>query len=132
MAHPVAFDDRCMTGNLHTRRARAGAPTPPLVSVQHRGGRWEVSLPDSRTIACDAFDDALRMARAAAAGRGMCELLVHDAYHRVIHHEVPRPRAQSARRRGTLATATDELTNTLHQALNHEHEAVDQQPATKQ
>lgn len=50
----------------------------------HRG--WEVELGDAR-ITCETLDDARRIAFLKAARRRPCELVVRDAYHRVIECE---------------------------------------------
>jgi hypothetical protein len=58
---------------------------PPAVRVDrsYRGG-WEVLLPDGRPcIVCDTLDDARRQAH-IYADRQPCELVIRDAYHRVI------------------------------------------------
>jgi hypothetical protein len=57
------------------------------VALNPRGG-WEVALPDRRRIACKTLEEARRVAYVLAAKRRPCELLVHDAYHRVVHHEL--------------------------------------------
>ena len=52
-------------------------------------GAWEVRLPgDGEHMLCPTFDEAVRVGlRCAADGEG-CELIVHDAYHRVVHREL--------------------------------------------
>jgi hypothetical protein len=51
-------------------------------------GAWEVGIPDRRErVACETIDDARRVAYLCAARRHPCELIVRDAYHRVIHRE---------------------------------------------
>ncbi len=64
------------------------APTHELsIRVDFDGqGGWEVDLEDAR-IPCDTLDDARRIASLNAARRRPCELVVRDAYHRVIQHE---------------------------------------------
>jgi hypothetical protein len=58
------------------------------VSSDHRG-QWTVSLPDHRpVITCDSLDEARRVARAWAVDAQPCELIVHDAYERVLEHEL--------------------------------------------
>jgi hypothetical protein len=66
--------------------ARASA----LVSVDPDGrGAWEVVLPDTDDhIVCATLDDARQMAYRTAARRRPCELIVHDAYHRVIQSAI--------------------------------------------
>lgn len=49
-------------------------------------GGWEVGLDDVR-IACETLDDARRIALLKAAHRRHCELVVRDAYHRVIQRQ---------------------------------------------
>jgi hypothetical protein len=54
-------------------------------------GEWEVGLverPDR--MYCRSLDDATRMARQLADRREPCELVVRDAYHRVIGRELIR------------------------------------------
>ena len=73
------------------QRERAGRPIEPVtVRVQPAlGGRWEVVLPGRRTgLTYETLDDACKVAYRAAAHTRPCELVVHDAYHRVVHHEV--------------------------------------------
>ena len=51
-------------------------------------GRWEVLLPDGRScIVCDTLDDARRQAQLYAGHGHPCELVIRDAYHRVIDRE---------------------------------------------
>ena len=52
-----------------------------------------VSSPDGRTAAtCESLEDARRLARLSAARAKPCELIVCDAYHRVVEHEFIRRR----------------------------------------
>ena len=52
-------------------------------------GRWKVVPSDRRErITCETFDDARRVAYLAVAHTRPCELIVRDAYHRVIHREL--------------------------------------------
>jgi hypothetical protein len=52
-------------------------------------GAWEVLLPaQGERVVCATLDDAVRVGyRFAADGEG-CELVVRDAYHRVLRHEL--------------------------------------------
>jgi hypothetical protein len=61
------------------------SPTHELTIRVDFDGRhgWEVELGDAR-IACATFDDARRIAFLKAARRRPCQLVVRDAYHRVI------------------------------------------------
>ena len=62
----------------------------PLIRVDmNHHGHWDVasSDPDSHDI-CPTLEDARRLAFRRAAHRRRCELVVCDAYHRVVLHEV--------------------------------------------
>jgi hypothetical protein len=74
--------DRC---NHRTMQCEA----PPAVRVDRSYfGRWEVLLPDGRScIVCDTLDDARRQAQLYAGHGHPCELVIRDAYHRVIDRE---------------------------------------------
>jgi hypothetical protein len=63
---------------------------PITVRVEHDGrGRWSVAMPDqSRAVSCETLDDARRVAYQCAARSRPCELIVHDAYHRVLQREL--------------------------------------------
>ena len=57
------------------------------VDINARGG-WNIELSgDAKPFTCETFEDAQRLAYLWAAGRSPCELIVHDAYHRVVHRE---------------------------------------------
>jgi hypothetical protein len=80
-------------------RAREDPSEPITVRVEHdeRGG-WSVAMPNRRNrVTCETFDDARRVAYLCAAHTRPCELIVHDAYYRVLHRELinghhgPRP-----------------------------------------
>jgi hypothetical protein len=59
-----------------------------LVDRDCHGG-WEVSLPDGGTcVICETLDDARRLAYLHAARTRPCELVIRDAYHRVVDHEI--------------------------------------------
>ncbi len=53
-----------------------------------RGDQWEVSLParDQRVL-CQSFQEAARRGYELAAMEVECEIVVHDAYHRVIRRQ---------------------------------------------
>ncbi|HUA02578.1 MAG TPA: hypothetical protein VMB27_01670 [Solirubrobacteraceae bacterium] len=52
-------------------------------------GDWEVSLPDGRRCAtCETLDVARRVAYRQAVRILPCELVIRDAYHRVVDHEI--------------------------------------------
>lgn len=59
------------------------APSEVRVDPGYRGG-WQVSFPDGRPIVCDTLDDARREAQRFAGRSHPCELVIRDAYHRVI------------------------------------------------
>ena len=63
-------------------------PTTVRVDLNVRGG-WEVALSDKRDrVKCETLEEASRVAFSCAAERQPCELIVCDAYHRVLHHEL--------------------------------------------
>jgi hypothetical protein len=65
----------------------SGGPREVRVDPGHRGG-WDVLLPDGQTCTvCDALDEARREARLVAGRRHPCEIVIRDAYHRVIDHQ---------------------------------------------
>jgi hypothetical protein len=74
------------------------------VRVEHNGhGAWEIALPDQREpVTCATLEDARRIAYLCAAHRHPCELVVRDAYHRVLEHDyfegAPKPARRSIRR----------------------------------
>ena len=54
-----------------------------------RRGNWEVMLSDGRDrVACETLADARRVAHRYAAHRHPCEIVVFDAYHRVLQREI--------------------------------------------
>ena len=62
----------------------------PIVHVDMNSrGAWEVAVPapDQRVV-CPSLEDAKRVAYLCAARRHPCELVVRDAYHRVVSCEV--------------------------------------------
>jgi hypothetical protein len=63
--------------------------TPRTVRVDlNRRGVWEVALSDRRErVPCETLDDARRVAYLCAAHTRPCELIVCDAYHRVLQRE---------------------------------------------
>ncbi len=48
-----------------------------------------------KSVTCETFDDARRVAYLYAARARPCELIVHDAYHRVLHRELIDGRAST-------------------------------------
>lgn len=71
----------------------------PVIRVELAGsGAWLVSLPDEdRAIVCETLDEARRAALLSAIRRRACELIVHDAYHRVLEHDLIPPPGRSTR-----------------------------------
>jgi hypothetical protein len=64
------------------------APMTVTVDLSPRGA-WEVRLPgDGKPLTCPTLDDAVRVGYRYAADGAGCELIVHDAYHRVLHREL--------------------------------------------
>jgi len=63
-------------------------PTTVRVDVNVRGA-WEVALSgEADRVTCATLQEARRVARRRAADRRPCELIVRDAYHRVLQHEL--------------------------------------------
>jgi len=89
VASPPVFDPQVMT-------IEASAS----VTVDPDGrGSWEVVVPETHPhIACNTLDDARRIAYRTAARQPHCELIVRDAYHRVIVDTERRPPAAAQRR----------------------------------
>jgi hypothetical protein len=59
-----------------------------LVDTNERGA-WEIALPDQRArLTCETLDAARREAYRCATERRPCELIVRDAYHRVLSREL--------------------------------------------
>lgn len=72
------------------KQARRDPPMSAVtVSVDRTGrGAWEVAMPDQRErVTRETLENARRVAYPCAARRRPCELIVCDAYHRVLHHE---------------------------------------------
>ena len=70
------------------KQVRRDTPMSPVTVRVDRTGRgaWEVAMPDQRElVTCETLDDARRVAYLCAARRRPCELIVCDAYHRVLH-----------------------------------------------
>lgn len=64
------------------------SPTTVRVDLNVRG-RWEVTLSDrGDRVRCGSLEEASRVAYRCAAERQPCELIVCDAYHRVLHREL--------------------------------------------
>jgi hypothetical protein len=73
--------------NQQERQARTN---PVIIRVQHHPrGQWEVVAPGQRErIRCETLEDARRIAYLSVARTRPCELIVRDAYNRVLGHEL--------------------------------------------
>ncbi len=57
-----------------------------LVNAQ---GEWEVLIPHHmRPLRCATIEEAERLAYQCASQTRPCEVIVHDAYHSVVHREL--------------------------------------------
>ena len=64
------------------------ALTTVRVDISVRGA-WEVALSDpGERMTCESLEEASRVAYRCAADRRPSELIVCDAYHRVVHREL--------------------------------------------
>ena len=82
-------------------------PTTVRVDISARGA-WEVALSDRGDhVRCETLEEASRVAYGFAMDQRPCELIVCDAYHRVLQRELIKP-GESARR---LATAKRRSSN---------------------
>ena len=63
---------------------------PIIVCIDPDGrGAWDLVISeDMEHVPCATLDDAKRVAYRRAADRRPCELIVRDAYHRVIDREL--------------------------------------------
>ncbi len=72
---------------------------PSLTVRVRRGarGQWEVVLPGRRRpLRCRDLDEARRVAYVFAERSRPCEVVVHDAYHRVVRRDLINGRHASA------------------------------------
>ena len=61
----------------------------------HVRGAWEIMLSDERErVTCKTLEEASRVAHRCAADRRPCELIVRDAYHRVLDRELVNVRGE--------------------------------------
>jgi len=76
--------------HVHAQDKRTTRPASFTVCVQHHArGRWEVITADGRgRISCETLEDARRIAYLTVAHAKSCELIVRDAYNRIIEHEL--------------------------------------------
>jgi hypothetical protein len=74
-------------------------PTTVLVDLGVRGA-WEVALPDRRErVPCESLEEACRVAYRCARDRRPCQLIIRDAYHRVLQRQLMMRRERPARPR---------------------------------
>jgi hypothetical protein len=68
------------------------AATPVTVRVEpDRRGVWKVELSDRpEPLMCHTLDEACIVAHRCAAELNPCEIIVFDAYHRVLQRELAR------------------------------------------
>jgi hypothetical protein len=73
----------------HDRAHATPSGTDTVRVVLNRCGDWEVVFPgESELVTCDTLDEAEQLAYdRAASSRDPCEVVVFDAYHRVLRHE---------------------------------------------
>jgi hypothetical protein len=58
---------------------------PTVRVLLNARGQWEVLTPHRlRPLRYNTLEEATRAAHAVASKEGPCELVVHDAYHRVV------------------------------------------------
>ena len=75
---------------MSSRDERSARSDQATVCVEHRArGGWMVLAPGrARPITCETLEDAERVAYRSLARTRARELIVRDAYHRVLHHEL--------------------------------------------
>ena len=81
-------------------------------------GQWEVVLPGRRRpLRCQSLEEAERVAYRFASRRRPCEIVVHDAYHRVLRRDVingsPPPAGRGPGRPATSPRSKGSRTNTI-------------------
>lgn len=79
-------------GAASARRNVPGGESMHLTTVRvdmSTRGAWEVALSDlGEQVRCETLEEASRVAHRCAAERRPSELIVCDAYHRVVHREL--------------------------------------------
>ena len=60
-----------------------------LIQIQRRrGNEWEVSIPSRHhRVICNSFQEAAKRGYQLAASEAECDVVLHDAYHRVVRRE---------------------------------------------
>ena len=88
-------------------------------------GVWEVALPERvDRLRCKTIEEASRIAHGLAAARRPCELIVYDAYHRVVEHELIQLSAETLTAIGAAIA--------LREPGPDEAESPDEQPDDRQ
>ncbi len=79
-------------------REEASAASGVMVRIEpNRRGGWTVARPAPLVaLRCETLDDAHRLAYLSVADTLPCELIVRDAYHRVLRHELIDARLEDA------------------------------------
>ncbi len=64
--------------------------SPRAVHVDlNRNGSWDITLPTQLdAVNCGSLHEAKRVAYRLAADRQPCEVVMFDAYHRVVHRQL--------------------------------------------
>lgn len=72
-----------------------------------RRGDWQVEMPDHHErVSCETLGEAQRIAYLHAAQRQPCQLVIRDAYHRVVRREyIEGVAVETAERTPTSAAA---------------------------
>lgn len=64
-------------------------PSAPTINVERdRRGDWRVASDRDAPVSCETLADARSVAYMLAADRRPCQLVVRDAYHRVVAREL--------------------------------------------
>lgn len=87
-----------MTTGQHSDPPQGKSVRPITVRVLlNARAQWEVLLPNRRRpLRCRDLDEAERVAYVFAEGSRPCEVLVHDAYHRVVRRDLINGHAATA------------------------------------
>jgi len=81
---------RAMAERMNSTNEGTRVAAPIRVCVQHHPrGHWEVLVLGSKgRISCETLEDARRIAYLSVAHAQDCELVVRDAYNRVLQREL--------------------------------------------
>jgi hypothetical protein len=84
----LATDVRAAYARETARVTTPGAPITVRVNRHNPRKPWEIEIPGRDAhVTCKTLDDARRVAHLFVTHRHPCELIVYDAYDRVIQHE---------------------------------------------